>query len=67
MLLLHLWLPVALGPRCSAAVLAQVALMHIAAFYLGHRLASATVAEDCLPRARAISLTTGMQARHGLT
>lgn len=40
---------------------AQVALFHIAAFYLGHRLASATVAGNCLARARAISLTTGMQ------
>ena len=48
------------------ALLAQVALMHIAAFYLGHRLAGATVARDSLARARAISLTTGMQARHGV-
>lgn len=46
------------------ALLAQVALMHIAAFYLGHRLAGATVAQNCLARARAISLTTGMQVRH---
>lgn len=38
-----------------------MALFHIAAFYLGHRLASATVAGNCLARARAISLTTGMQ------
>ncbi len=39
----------------------QVLLFHAMAFYIGHRLAAATVARGCLARARAISLTTGMQ------
>lgn len=39
----------------------QVAVLHIAAYWLGYRLARATVAQDNVPLARCISLETGMQ------
>ena len=41
----------------------QVAVLHIAAYWLGYRLARATVAQDNVPLARCISLETGMQVQ----
>lgn len=43
-------------------MLLQVAVLHIAAYYLGYRLARATVAGDDVPLARCISLESGMQS-----
>ena len=40
----------------------QVAVLHIAAYYLGYRLARATVAAEDVPLARCISLESGMQS-----
>ena len=40
----------------------QVAVLHIAAYYLGYRLARATVAVENVPLARCISLESGMQS-----
>ena len=40
----------------------QVAVLHIAAYYLGYRLARATVAAENVPLARCISLESGMQS-----
>ena len=48
---------------CSPArVTMQVAVLHIAAYYLGYRLARATVAAENVPLARCISLESGMQS-----
>ncbi|CAK0761118.1 hypothetical protein CVIRNUC_002830 [Coccomyxa viridis] len=46
----------------GAAVLVPVAVLHIAAYYLGYRLARATVAAENVPLARCISLESGMQS-----
>lgn len=43
-------------------MLLQVAMLHIAAYYLGYRLARATVAREDVPLARCISLESGMQS-----
>lgn len=40
----------------------QVAVLHVAAYYLGYRLARATVAAENVPLARCISLESGMQS-----
>ena len=40
----------------------QVAVLHVAAYYLGYRLAQATVAAENVPLARCISLESGMQS-----
>ena len=39
-----------------------MAVLHIAAYYLGYRLARATVAAENVPLARCISLESGMQS-----
>ena len=45
------------GPCCV-----QVSVLHILAYYLGYRMARATVARDNVPLARCISLESGMQS-----
>ena len=40
----------------------QVAVLHILAYYLGYRMARATVASNDVPLARCISLESGMQS-----
>ncbi|CAL5219530.1 g1380 [Coccomyxa viridis] len=44
------------------AVLLPVAVLHILAYYLGYRMARATVASNDVPLARCISLESGMQS-----